>query len=708
MNKTRFAFLFWALAIVGLSLDGGRAFAQSDVQELRIHRHARIPALNLKPVNNAPRARALAKQSETASNTDAPAAIEADFDAFGKTFVMQLLPNSGFVDQLPSAQKRRLKKKVQTYRGTLQGVANSWVRLNKVGPRLSGMIWDGQEIYVIDNSQDLAGALDGVPTDLQTPFTLVYRLKDSEWRNSECALAPGAGEAGGMSGLVQELRSIAAQTQLPADREISVAIVADTHFMRLNSLDPEAAVLGRMNIVDGIFSEQVGVHLKIAQIRLLDDNGLLTATDPRELLRQFSAFVNTPAMGNPGIAHLFTGRGLGAGAAGIAYTGGLCSPIYGVGLSELRRTGTAGALIVAHEIGHNFGAPHDNSASSICGRTPGRYIMNPAVNGATQFSPCSLSRMLPRVETAACITPVSTRTANADLRPTLPVNPIGARVGEDFSYRVEISNIGAAAATNVRVSISIPEGLGVIDTTASAGACTVSAGTVHCTQDAASEGTTSAVTLTLRAARAGDFPSQVSVSADNDAVASNDTAQALIQVNGTVFDAHFDQGGDGFEYVDDAFRATAQPEYASGILLPTGGLSGAALAVRLGGIDAKDILKMSGAWRRAFRLDASRRLTLSLRFKLDQAANYERDEVSQALLAVDGRLLTDVVGKDYLAQIRGNGTGGPTQTTGWRQVTLDLGVLDAGDHVVTIGAYNNKKTYSDEMTEMLIDDVSLQ
>ena len=77
------------------------------------------------------------------------------------------------------------------------------------------------------------------------------------------------------------------------------------------------------------------------------------------------------------------------------------------------------------------------------------------------------------------------------------------------------------------------------------------------------------------------------------------------------------------------------------------------------------------------------------------------------LLAIDGRLVSYVAGRDYLIQIAGNGAGGSAISTGWRQVTVDLGVLAAGSHTLAIGGFNNKKTDSDERTDVYIDDVSL-
>lgn len=48
------------------------------------------------------------------------------------------------------------------------------------------------------------------------------------------------------------------------------------------------------------------------------------------------------------------------------------------------------------------------------------------------------------------------------------------------------------------------------------------------------------------------------------------------------------------------------------------------------------------------------------------------------------------------------------KTTGWTLYTLDLGVVDAGSHMIIIGAWNSKKTYANEFTVLQIDDVVLR
>ena len=207
---------------------------------------------------------------------------------------------------------------------------------------------------------------------------------------------------------------------------------------------------------------------------------------------------------------------------------------------------------------------------------------------------------------------------------------------------------------------------------------------------------------TLSPLSSGSYNITVTVLDSTDTVSASflwSVTEVTILVN-----ANFDTDAEGFTYNDDTFRGTSEPTYASGTWSSTAGLTGGGLQVLLGGIDDNDIFGMSGGWRYDFNIDVTAQTTLSFQYKLTQASEFEDDEFSQALVSVDGALLGQD-GPDYLAQITGDGNGGPNQSTDWRFFTVDLGTLAVGSHTLVIGGYNNKKTLADETTEILVDDV---
>ncbi len=173
-----------------------------------------------------------------------------------------------------------------------------------------------------------------------------------------------------------------------------------------------------------------------------------------------------------------------------------------------------------------------------------------------------------------------------------------------------------------------------------------------------------------------------------------------------ILEAHFDAGPEGFTYRDDAFRGTAQPAYADGAWQASGGYQGGALRVALGGIDNDPVLGMSGGFDASFVVNQPLEAALTLRCLMTQTSEYDFDELSQVLVAVDGTLLGQRP-FDYAVQTVGNGNGGGALTMTWKVFRVHLGLLAAGTHALTVGGYNNKKTDATESTEVWIDDVAI-
>lgn len=171
--------------------------------------------------------------------------------------------------------------------------------------------------------------------------------------------------------------------------------------------------------------------------------------------------------------------------------------------------------------------------------------------------------------------------------------------------------------------------------------------------------------------------------------------------------ADFDSGADGFAYEDDAFRTTSEPAYASGEHIATGGRDGGGLRVTLGGVDDAVVAGMSGGWQHDFTLVSPSSVVVSFWFRLTQSSEYEQEELSEALVSVDDALM-GLSGQDAIARIFGNGNGGIDETTGWRPVSVVVGPLAAGEHSLVIGGYNSAKGFSNEWTEILIDDVEVR
>ncbi len=326
-----------------------------------------------------------------------------DFDAFGQRFELLLHPNASLIQDLPPSRRARIAHDLRAYRGSILGNPDSWVRLTEENGGWSGAIWDGQELYMLDPVDHVRHRLMDAPDDQAR--NVVYRLADVEGLEvRHCGLVEdGAADVPG--GAYAYLEPLAAAVS--PGSTLAIAAVADAEMVAAHGGEAPAAIVSRINVVDGIFAAQLGIALNIVEIVELQSNGPLTSTDASDLLYQFSQFSVSGAVLNPGHAHLFTGRDLDARTAGIAFVGGLCSSRLGVGLSEASGPGTAGALTVAHELGHNLGAPHDNQEGSPCATTPGDFLMNPRLNGSDIFSDCSVAQMGPTIAGASCLAPIA-------------------------------------------------------------------------------------------------------------------------------------------------------------------------------------------------------------------------------------------------------------------------------------------------------------
>ena len=172
-------------------------------------------------------------------------------------------------------------------------------------------------------------------------------------------------------------------------------------------------MLSVANIVDGIFFGQLGVRINVAELRTYGvEPDAFTGTNASTLLNQLEQHkFDTPALRSKGLVHLFTGRDLderpntpaGGRLLGVANLGVLCHARDAAGLTQYTDVNTA-AVVAAHEIGHNFGAPHDTEAGSACQAVSDGYLMAPFVNGSRTFSGCSVQQMEPQLAAATCFT----------------------------------------------------------------------------------------------------------------------------------------------------------------------------------------------------------------------------------------------------------------------------------------------------------------
>jgi hypothetical protein len=437
------------------------------------------------------------------------------FYAYGKSFGLELVPNRQL---LAAISATALSNAIEIYRGRLSGNPDSWARIVVYDGVPRGTFWDGKELYAIEAPGD---------SIVKADSPVIFRLSDTY-------IAPGTMTCGSdsLSGngavvysrLVTELNTSLAQGP-GAVSEIDIGAVSDGEFTTAQGGDTAAvaAMTDRLSRVDGIYSQEIGVQVNVPVFDTFAD----AATDPFDtgvdasnetdssaLLTEVRTYrANTPTQSALGLTHLWTGRDLAGSTVGIAYNDVLCEPAFGAGLSEGNSSPFFDSLIAAHEIGHNFGAPHDGDPNFACASEPDdTYIMAPMLNGSTQFSPCSKSIMQASAAAASCVVPLPA----VDMSVDLPGQSSTVFLGTNPLLVFEVSSNGTLQATNVTADFTVPGNLLIDAVSSSAGSCTSGAGTVNCIFGDFPGLTVQTVTIDTTAATVGSGTVSAVVDADTD------------------------------------------------------------------------------------------------------------------------------------------------------------------------------------------------
>jgi hypothetical protein len=387
-----------------------------------------------------------------------PRAASAAFTAFGRRFDLALESNERLIANLDATQRAALKD-VELFRGTVAGVDGSWVRLTRTGGRVTGLLWDGAELYGIDAQRDLAPFLATAGGDPDA--TVIYRWSDVAGELGDAALpaAALASLAAAAPGELPGELGVEAASLNPG-KQLDIGIVGDYEFVRDGPWNAAERAIEAVNNVDAILVRSLGLYLNLTKLELFEtDTDPFVTNEPRDLLLALETHKETtPDLRGRGLVHLLTRRDLAepAGATksivGIANIGSVCDVRKSVGLTQATYSSSMNALIMAHEIGHNLGAPHDGEAKSACASTPTTFLMAATINGSDEYSACSVQQMQPVILGAACL--VAPPTADVAIRrhPASP-NPLGLLLGGRGTLMIEGENAGPTDALAVDVTV---------------------------------------------------------------------------------------------------------------------------------------------------------------------------------------------------------------------------------------------------------------
>lgn len=464
------------------------------------------------------------------------------FTAYGKQFDLSLGSNAKLTQLQAQLQSKTDPSSLQLYRGQIDGVPGSWVRL-AIKPidadtnEVHGMLWDGTDLYVVEPADQIFDAL--VPPADTTADTVIFRLADvlMDPAATACGTDTSAGPRKGtdaFGSLVQELKGTPAIMQsVGASRRLELSVLGDSLFLQQHSNAQQAReqILLRLNNVDGIFSSQLGVEIQVPSIDISDaqSDPLSATTSSSSLLSELAELRRRTAdLRSRGLTHLFTGRDLDGTTVGIAYLDSLCDQKFGVGLTEINYRGSwIESLITAHEIGHNFGAVHDGEPSDSCASTPtGLYLMSPSVNGHDAFSQCSLNVIQPKADTAFCIADLPP----ADVAIAAELGTAHESVTRPFEWNLTVTNVGGSNAQNVRAEILVPPVVVVEDAYVTGGSCTSGAGVIQCQLGNLQGSVSRDVHLTLRSDVTGSSSISARVSAQNEIHLGNNNGSGTLAI----------------------------------------------------------------------------------------------------------------------------------------------------------------------------------
>ena len=453
-----------------------------------------------------------------------PAALRVQ--AFGRAFDLELEDNSRLL-RATSAQTRKRIGTVQLLKGRVKDAPGSWVRLTLQRRPLQRRFLGRRRPVVIEPREQLEPQL-LVP--LPAAATGIYRLSDTQGGlfQGTCAVegsAPRPQGPGPLSCADRRAQSAADSAFAAATtREIEISMVGDFEFTSRLGSNAVSTMVARMNVVDGIFASQVGVRtIPTDFITFASNTDPFTASDASTLLNQFADYRDTtPLVRSRGLAHLLTGRPLNGTTIGIAFLNSLCRSREGASLSE-SSVFIDSALIIAHELGHNFGAPHDSEPGSPCAATPASFIMAPELNFSTQFSTCSVQQMQPRIQAATCMV-----NRDRDLAVSVAADEIEVVFNQPFEYLVDVQSVGDSPALNGVLTFTTG-GLQILAASMPDATCGPGGGGVRCELGEIPAGQSRRLTLSLQAGFLGETTMLSAVTSTADSNDANNSRLVTVR-----------------------------------------------------------------------------------------------------------------------------------------------------------------------------------
>ena len=400
--------------------------------------------------------------------------------------------------------------------GSADGLPGSWARITLRGREVSGALWTGTELLLLDGAARLR-PYTRAPWEDDT--LLIVNARDIVVRFDAIASSARDHAASDYFGGL-------AKQGAPA-RSISVGLVADAAFTSRHA-DARHRALAIANVADGIFSEQLDLHLDIATLSLLDEGtDPFTETSAAGLVVQLGNLKQSRIeLREQGLVHLLSGREFDDDLVGSAELGAACGAANGAGVTQALGS-VVDSLVMAHEIAHNLNAPHDGETGSACAGVGENFLMAPRYTGSAEFSGCSVNEIRRFLDTLDCLADVSV----ADVGVVAGENAATVAAKVATTQRFSVSNPTSETAFDVKVTLSADRPVTVLALTLNERLwCDRSGLPVTCELGPMYPGETVDIDLDFLVERSGAITLTATAVAANDAEPANDTASTDLEV----------------------------------------------------------------------------------------------------------------------------------------------------------------------------------